>query len=476
MQIINKTTQSILFIVFIVLCHPMVCFSTSNFSMSDLDGRKSLLVSTVGELRSSIENATPGTTITLASGYYNRGFSLANLHGEPNKPIIITGSDPDNPPVFEGHGEGLKISSCSYVKFKDIIFNGFTTNGVNVDDSGKIDQPSHHLIFENISILNIGSKGNHDALKMSGVDHFIVRNCRFEGWGGSGTDLVGCHNGVIEDSRYLGKDGYRTGNGIQIKGGSHSILVQNNYFEDSGSRMVQIGGLTGKQYFRPSGTHYEAKDVRVSGNVFVGGEAQIAFVTALNSTVDHNLFYRPVKWLGRILQETQESWFSPCHGGLFSKNIVVIDGESKTIFNVGRGTDPESFVFRENIWSGPKREINSKLPTSAIDGLFDMHLMIERDSHGQIGVVGDNPLNHRAGPLAYQPWRVINDFSDIDILSHVSDNIALPLIVASQENTFDSTSNGSTAQGVIVFLIVITLVVLVLVWILFRLYFLNRKK
>jgi len=476
MQIINKKYRLILFVVFIMLCCPLVCFSTSNRSIGEFDGRKNILVSTIGELRSSVENITPGTTIILESGYYNRGFRLANFHGSPDNPIIIKGSNPDNPPVFEGRGEGLKVSSCSYIKFKNIIFKGFTTNGINVDDSGKIDQPSHHLIFDNISILNIGSKGNHDALKMSGVDHFIVRNCRFEGWGGSGTDLVGCHNGVIEGSCYLGKVGYRTGNGIQVKGGSHSVLVQSNYFEDSGFRTVQIGGLTGKQYFRPLATYYEAKDIRVSGNVFVGGEAQIAFVTALNSTVDHNLFYLPVKWLGRILQETRNPQFSPCSGGVFSKNIVITYDGIKSIFNIGRGTDRKSFLFSENIWSSSKRDIDSELPTSEVDGLFDMQVIIERDLDGQIGVVGDNPLNNRAGPLAYQPWRVINDFSDIDVLSHISENVAPPSIVATQADEFDSTSNGATTQGVIVFFVVTTIVVLALVWILFRLYLLNREK
>ena len=54
--------------------------------------------------------------------------------------------------------------------------------------------------------------GNNDALKMSGVDHFVVRNPHAEGWGGSAVDLVGCHFGVIEQSRFtIHSKGCRSG-------------------------------------------------------------------------------------------------------------------------------------------------------------------------------------------------------------------------------------------------------------------------
>ena len=59
-----------------------------------------------------------------------------------------------------------------------------------------------------MTILETGPKGNHDALKMSGVDHFTVRKCHFEAWGGSGIDMVGCHHGVVEDCTFVGREGF----------------------------------------------------------------------------------------------------------------------------------------------------------------------------------------------------------------------------------------------------------------------------
>ena len=218
------------------------------------ESEKQIYASDNADLKESLKDLSPGTTIKILPGNYGKGFSFRNVNGLPEAPIIIEGSDPANPPVFEGRGEGLKVSNSSYIKFKNLTFKGFSANGINIDDGGKIDQPTHHIILDNVTVLNTGPNGNNDALKMSGVDHFIVRNIHFEGWGGAAIDMVGCHNGVIENSTFIGKEGYRTAVGIQMKGGSRSILVQNNYFENAGTRIVQIGGATGLQYFRQSET------------------------------------------------------------------------------------------------------------------------------------------------------------------------------------------------------------------------------
>ena len=375
-----------------------------------------LKVSNVSELRSSLETVSAGAVIEIEAGRYDRGFRLSNLHGRSDAPIVITGSDPENPPIFEGLGEGLKVSNCSYIKFKNIIFTGFPTNGINVDDGGNLENPSHHIILENITILDTGAKGNHDALKMSGVDHFVVRNCRFSGWGGSGIDLVGCHNGVIEGCRFIGKEGFRGANSIQTKGGSRFILVQNNIFKDSGSRLLNLGGATGLQYFRPAIDNYEAKDIIVAGNTFIGGEAQIAWVTVQNSHVFNNLFYQPEKWLGRILQETKDRRFAPSQGGIFEKNLIVTnDIQVRTLFNIGRGTDPGSFVLRGNAWSTSKRMVDASLPVDEVDGIYQVAPDLIDESNGSFKAGSNDPWLKDVGPWNYVPVKFEKEFMNIDL-------------------------------------------------------------
>jgi hypothetical protein len=166
-------------------------------------------IRTLSELRQALDSATAGSVIEIMPGNYRRGFFIQDLHGRPEAPISITGADRANPPIFEGGGagEGLKVSSSSYIKFSNIIFRGFSGNGINIDDGGRVDRPTHHVVLENIRIENIGPKGNVDALKMSGVEHFILRDLHIEGWGGSAVDLVGCRNGVIENSRFMYRKG-----------------------------------------------------------------------------------------------------------------------------------------------------------------------------------------------------------------------------------------------------------------------------
>ena len=371
-------------------------------------------VGQLSALRKALTQAAPGTTIRILPGTYSGGVAVKNLQGMPQTPIFITAADPQQMPEFVGGAEGLKFSSCAYIKVKHLGLKGFAKNGLNIDDGGT-KEASHHIILENIHVLDTGGKGNQDAVKLSGVTDFILRDCRIEGWGGSAVDLVGCRNGVIENCVFSGKQGFRGGNGIQIKGGSHDILVQNNLFRMAGMRTVQIGGLTGKQYFRPSVGDYEAKNVTVAGNTFIGGEAQIAWVTAQDSHVHHNLFYLPEKWLGRILQETKDSQFNPCQRGLFEQNVVMTDNRVNTFFNVGQGTKPESFVFRENLWFRPGGRNRPNLPVFETDGIYDIDPMILAGNDGRLQINSADTRLKQIGPDGYKPWTVGSDFSDVSV-------------------------------------------------------------
>lgn len=370
---------------------------------------------TLAELQDALKKAVPGSRIEIAPGRYQGGIRVSNLHGKPGQPIEIVGMDPRNPPVFEGTGEGLKASICSYVKFKNIVFRGYPDNGINVDDGGK-GQTSHHIILEGIRIENIGPKGNNDAAKMSGVDHFVVRNLHAEGWGGSAVDLVGCHFGVIERSRFIHKKGFRSGNGIQIKGGSHSILVQNNHFVDAIGRGVQIGGVTLLRYFRPTPGNTEAKHVIVAGNTFIGGSAPVAWVTSRDSHVHHNLFHIPKGWLGRILQETTDPRFMPCGGGRFEKNVIVLDSAAGGIFNIGRGTDPQSFILHGNVWNRRESEVSQYLPAVESGGIYGFHPELKFTPSGGITLAQKSPVLRDAGPWAYESQQIAPEYGDIRLL------------------------------------------------------------
>ncbi|MCP5534818.1 MAG: right-handed parallel beta-helix repeat-containing protein [Akkermansiaceae bacterium] len=349
------------------------------------------------ELRAAIKSAKPGTTITLAPGKYRGGITLTRLSGKAGAPVIITGADLKNPPRFTGGTEALHLSDCTYVTLRNLHISGYPGNGINIDDGGSFGTPSHHITVENVTIENTGPKGNHDALKLSGLTDFTIKNCTFRGWAGSAIDMVGCHRGVIEGCTLTGDKEFTESSGIQIKGGTTKIMVRKCFFNRAGQRAINLGGSTGLTYFRPSVTDYEAKDITIAGNRFLGSEAPIAWVTAHGGHVHHNTFVLPDKWVMRILQESKDPRFKPCHGGVFEHNLVVFNKNVRVFANIGPGTDATSFTFRRNAWFELDGSRKPDLPAHESDGIHQPVLKIHGLLTGQMKFSSTDPKLKQVG-------------------------------------------------------------------------------
>ncbi|MCF6312808.1 MAG: hypothetical protein L3J39_10185 [Verrucomicrobiales bacterium] len=111
-------------------------------------------------LRDAITRAQPGDILSLATGNYGNGILISKLNGSKDKPIIISAADPKNPPLFEGGKEAIHLSSCNYVTLRHLKVSACQANGINADDGGHLQTPSVGLVFENITIQDIGPKGN----------------------------------------------------------------------------------------------------------------------------------------------------------------------------------------------------------------------------------------------------------------------------------------------------------------------------
>ncbi len=207
-------------------CRAVVCSVVLICVLLSAVSGQEVRVSDSAELRATLQHLTSGTTVLLNPGVYQGGLHLASVTGTEDAPVVIQGADPNAPPVFRGNGEqAFHFADCSHIVLRNIRVEGFPGNGINIDDGGSYETPAHHITLEDVTIMEIGPNGNYDALKMSGVDHFRVRNCRFEGWGGSGIDMVGCHHGVVEDCVFVGREGFSQSNAIQLKGGTEDVLV-----------------------------------------------------------------------------------------------------------------------------------------------------------------------------------------------------------------------------------------------------------
>jgi hypothetical protein len=358
------------------------------------------------ELSNVLRKAQDIYTILLAPGEYTGGIYIRGISGREDAPITIRGTDPNNPPIFsKGGGQAIHMADCSHITLAHIRVQGYPANGINIDDGGTFETPSHHIVLDNIIILNTGPKGNRDALKMSGVDEFVVKNCRFEGWGGSGIDLVGCHSGKITGCTFIGKERYSQSNGVQLKGGTSNVIVEKCLFRNSGHRSINLGGSTGLQFFRPKVDDYEATDITIAGNRFIGSMSPIAWVTAKGGHVHHNTIIFPEKWILRILQETRDTKFKPCYSGIFENNLIIYDSKVNVFVNVGPRTAPETFKFRNNVWyqvDGSGRK--PVLPTPEENGMYNVKVPVDTQNLQQgLVQVDDSELLDYVGAQSYKP-------------------------------------------------------------------------
>lgn len=299
-------------------------------------------------LSSALAVVQAGDTIVLSADVHSGGAFASNVHGLPDAPIVIRGVDMDRT-IIRGGTSAMQLSSISWVILENFTVEGQTGNGINIDDGGSITQPSHHVTVRQVRCREMNATGNNDLLKLSGLDTFVIERCVFENGaaGGSGADMVGCHEGVFRENTFTALGS----NAIQAKGGTSHIVITQNLFTNCGQRALNLGGSTGLQFFRPANATYEAADIQVHANVFIGSVAPIAYVGSTRVEVVNNTIFFPQRWALRILQETVDiTRFVPCGDNTFANNLIVTDGSMVTHCNVGANTDAESFRFQTNWW------------------------------------------------------------------------------------------------------------------------------
>ena len=323
-------------------------------------------------LESAARVVQAGDTILFHAGIYPGNQYIEALKGRESGWIHIT-SVPGDCVVIRGGTNAWQLSDPAFVSISNIIFEQQTGNGVNIDDGGDYSTPAHHVNFSQCTFRDMNASGNNDLLKLSGVDSFFVENCYFLNGaaGGSGIDMVGCHNGVIQGGQFRNMGS----NAIQAKGGSENVIIFQNFFEDCGARTLNLGGSTGLAFFRPMNATFEAAHLYVYSNIFSGSDAPVAFVGCVNSEVVNNTIYKPQTWAVRILQETVDpDRFAECGDNSFRNNIIYL-GNIRTETNVGPDTRPETFIFDYNFWFNYENE-NWRIPNTPVS---DPHVVAGQD-------------------------------------------------------------------------------------------------
>jgi hypothetical protein len=366
-------------------------------------------------LEHAASGAVPGARIHLMAGTYAGGIHIAELQGTADNPITITGEEGT---IIDGGNTGLQLSDPEYLVVENLTIQNTAQNGLNIDDAGSFDTPAHHIVLRNITVENVGSGGNEDCIKMSGVDDFWVLDSDVSACTGQGIDMVGCHDGVISQNHIHDKPN----SGIQAKGGTSDILIHGNRFTEVTGRGVNAGGSTGLAFFRPQDAAFEGARIRVVANIFeeVGAEsgAPIAFVGCDACVFANNTVIEPKTWVARILQETTGERFVPSRDGLFVNNIVmfnVADLRNGVFVNVGPNTAPETFTFANNLWfamddasfSGPT--LSGGIP-AAQDSIVQQDPAFNDQAGGDYHIEATSPAANRGQEV---PGAAFADFDDV---------------------------------------------------------------
>jgi len=319
-------------------------------------------------LTKSLSNLQANITLRLHPGDYHGERHVAGVSH-----LTIEAIDPLRPPVFVAGRQALHFSRCDHLTLKNLKVVGQSINGINIDDGGQMDKPTTDVLIQRVEVIETGPNGNHDAIKLSGLKNVRIVECKISGWGGQAIDFVGCHQSQVQRCQIFGKKGFSQNSGIQCKGGSADITIENCYLKDAGPRPLNVGGSTDLDYFRPQGAKYEASRIVVQGNMINGGQCACAFVGVDQAKFIGNRINYPEKWIFRVLQENVADGFIPCRNVSIQDNFITFNRETiRTAVNIGPGTLPDSFSFQGNRWFAEDEPSKSKpnLPVKEIQPTY----------------------------------------------------------------------------------------------------------
>jgi hypothetical protein len=294
----------------------------------------------------AVSQATPGTRIRIAAGTYGAIGSFSNLQGTAIEPIALVAEGA----VIVDTGRSalaMQLSDPRYVVIQGLTIQNTAPHGISIDDGGSYATPAEYVVLRGVTFRNIGTGGNNDCLKLSGVDHFYLEGNSFSGCNqGEAIDMVGSHNGVITGNLFYDLPV----NGVQTKGGSSDVLIHGNRFINIAQRSINAGGSTGSAYYRPANTAHEALRIRMVANIFEQtGSTPVAFVGCSECVFANNTIIEPGTYLARILEEN--TTLGPGTGGYFINNIVLFNTNGRgAVVNTGAGTQPATFTFGSNLW------------------------------------------------------------------------------------------------------------------------------
>ena len=212
--------RSILFILLLALALPL--HATDAASIGGCAGTvpEQVIDANPANYRALLENLGPGDLLRLAPGVYPDGLPISDLHGEPDRCIVIEGPASGEPAIFTGRDccNTVSLSNSSYLVIRHLELDGEDRLG----DGVKAESPSqsvHHLTLEDLYIHGHGADQQIVGINSKcPVWNWVIRRNVIEGAGtgiylGNSDGEDSFVEGLIEHNLIVDTIGYN----LQIK-------------------------------------------------------------------------------------------------------------------------------------------------------------------------------------------------------------------------------------------------------------------
>jgi len=303
----------------------------------------------------------PGDEIILMPGQH-RNASIDQARGTAERPIIIRGADPTDPPIIIAQREGIRIRYASHIVIKDLCITGATINGITIGNLSNVgqdtDPANEDVIIRNVSIARTGPRGQRHGIMARRTDGLRIEDCRFEGWGGSGVELIACNNAMVSRCSFKGLSDFSQVSGIRARAGCTQVEIEACRFDNAGAFSICLGMSSNLEDFQTSalnaageGAMTEVVHGRVQNCLFIGSQCAVALSNADECSIRNNTIVRPRRCVLALLSEQRDPRFSPGKASVLGRNLIVWDaGDLQRLVDLNPRIDASKFVLDANLW------------------------------------------------------------------------------------------------------------------------------
>ena len=246
-------------------------------------------VSSANEIKSAMNIAQPGDTLTMTKGLWNDERIILQGNGTEDQPILLRAEEPGY--VILNGTSTLRIAGAHLVVDGLYFVGGYSRSGGVIEFRNGSSYQAKHSRLTNSAIIDYNPSSRSDDYKWVSLygEHNRVDHCYFEGKNHSGTTLVVWLSGqpnyhTIDYNYFAHRPPLGTNGGETIRVGTSDwsmydsyTLIENNYFEHCNGETEIISNKSCKNTYRHN-TFYECEGTLTLRH---GNEA----------TVEQNIFY-----------------------------------------------------------------------------------------------------------------------------------------------------------------------------------------